>query len=189
MKRVFIVHGWSGSPHEPMISWLVKQCDKGFEVHAPEMPNKDNPKIAKWIPALQNLVKNVDNETYFIGHSIGCQTILRYLETLPENIKVGGAILIAPWFYLSDLETEEEKEIAKEWVETEMNFKKILSHTKNRVCIFGEDDEVVPLANKDLFKKNLGAKIIVEQNKGHYTEGDGVTSSETVLRELTRMVQ
>ena len=187
MKRVFIIHGWGGSPKEPMIAWLTKNCNKHFETTTPEMPETDNPQIKKWIPKLKEIVKNPNDETYFIGHSIGCQTILRYLESLPEKKKVGGAILIAPWFYLSDLETEEEKVIAKEWTEKEMNFKKILSHTKDIVCIFSEDDEVVPLANKDSFKKNLGAKIIIEKNKGHFTEDDGVVTNETALRELLKL--
>ena len=29
---------------------------------------------------------------------MGCQTIARYLETLPDEIKVGGAVFVAGFF-------------------------------------------------------------------------------------------
>ncbi|KKQ37224.1 MAG: hypothetical protein US53_C0024G0012, partial [Candidatus Woesebacteria bacterium GW2011_GWA1_37_7] len=47
------------------------------------------PKIKEWVPFLQENMSNPDEETHFVGHSIGCQTILRYLETLSEKTKVG----------------------------------------------------------------------------------------------------
>ena len=67
---------------------------------------------------------------------MGCQAILRYLEKL-ENKKIGGAIFVAGWFNLSEFtfkeepaDEEEERNIAKPWLETPMNFKKIKEYNK-----------------------------------------------------------
>lgn len=38
-----------------------------------------------------------DENTYFIGHSIGCQSIDRYLEILPSETKIGGVVYVAGW--------------------------------------------------------------------------------------------
>ncbi len=74
------------------ILWLWKSLkDRGFVVKAPAMPEPDEPTIENWVHFLKTFVGEADEDTYFVGHSIGCQTILRYLETLPEGTRVGGS--------------------------------------------------------------------------------------------------
>src|SRR3989344_2112268 len=116
-KRVFIIHGWGGSPQEGWFPWLKKELKKKkFSAYVPAMPNSDNPKIRRWVGFLARLVKKADKDTYFVGHSIGCQTILRYLQA--TNQKVGGVVCVAGWFTLKNLETKEEKRVAKSWLKT-----------------------------------------------------------------------
>src|SRR3989338_169649 len=99
MKRVFIVHGWGGHPEEGWFPWLKKELEaKGFKVFVPQLPDAENPRIQKWVPKLAETVGVPDEETYFVGHSMGCQTIARYLESLPAEIKIGGAIFVAGFF-------------------------------------------------------------------------------------------
>ncbi|MBU2053299.1 MAG: alpha/beta hydrolase, partial [Nanoarchaeota archaeon] len=189
MKRVFIVHRWEGSPDEPMHKWLKKELkEKGFEVEVPEMPNPDEPEINAWINKLKKVVREPDEDTYFIGHSIGCQGILRYLETLGLGIKVGGAIFIAPWMELDEQtikeEGEEVIEIAKPWTETSIDWDKVKSHSDNFVCIFSDDDAYVPLSNQKLFEEKLSSKIIMEHGKGHYSPDDNIEDNPAALAEL-----
>jgi len=97
MKKAYIIHGWGGNSEEGWLPWLKKELEaKGFEALAFDMPDTENPKIETWVKYLEDNIQNPDEETILIGHSIGCQTILRYLEKFPENVKVGKAILIAP---------------------------------------------------------------------------------------------
>ena len=117
-KRVFIIHGWGGNPEEGWFPWLKEELiNHGFEVYIPSMPDTNNPTIKNWVGNLKNIIKSPDKNTYFVGHSIGCQTILRYLENLNDNIKVGKVILVAPWFRLKMYESKEEVRIAKPWIE------------------------------------------------------------------------
>src|SRR3989338_7241510 len=95
MKRIFIVHGWDGYPEEGWFPWLKKELEaKGFEVQVPQLPQADAPRIYNWVPALTKTVGVPDKQTFFVGHSMGCQTIARYLETLPEGVQVGGAVFV-----------------------------------------------------------------------------------------------
>lgn len=126
VKRVFVIHGWGGGHNEILHKLLKKKfSEKGFEVIVPKMPHTDEPKIDEWVLHLNKMVGNADADTYFIVHSIGCQTIMRYLETLPQNTKIGKCIFIAGWFKLDNLESEEEERIAKPWIETPINLDKI----------------------------------------------------------------
>jgi uncharacterized protein len=191
MKKVYIIHGWEGSPQEAIHKWLKLELESNdFEVSIPEMPNPDAPKIEPWVSKLKDIIKP-DKDTYLIGHSIGCQTILRYLETLPTDSKVGGVILLAPWMHLDETTIQEEPdsiEIAKQWVETPIIWEKVKSHTSNFIAIFSDNDPYVPSSEKDLFEKNLRAKTILEHNKGHYNESDGVIEVPAVLEEILRII-
>ena len=146
------------------------------------------PKIEKWVGCLKNEVGKVDENTYFVGHSMGCQTIIRYLETLDENEKIGGAVFVAGWFNLTDATWDEEytKEIADPWITTPIDFGKVKGRTKNFVAIQSDDDPYVDISDADIFKEKLNAKIIIEKNKGHFTEQDGVLELPIVLEELLK---
>ena len=54
-----------------------------------------------WVAEITKIVEAPDKDTYFIGHSIGCQAILRYLEKI--NSPVGGALFVAGWFFLENI--------------------------------------------------------------------------------------
>ena len=188
MKRVYIIHGWGGSPDEPLHKWLTSELrEKGFVVEAPAMPKPDEPKMETWIPFLSQLVGTPDTNTFFVGHSIGCQTIIRYLETLPEGVKIGGAVFIAGWYNVRNLETEKEKRIAGPWVNTPRNDEKIRRAVNQAVAIFSDNDPFVQPENQESWKEKVGAKIIVEHNKGHFTENDGVISLPSALEAMLEM--
>jgi len=171
MKRLFIIHGWEGSADEPFYQNLKKELgEKGWEVFPLAMPNPGRPKIEEWIPFLADNVKEVDEETYFYGHSIGSQTILRYLMGLKDGEKIGGVIFTAGWVHLKGLDTPEEEgseEIVKPWIENKLDWGKIRSHCGKFIAIFSDNDPWVPLSDKDIFEEKLGAKIIVEHDKDH----------------------
>ncbi|MBT4722908.1 hypothetical protein HN958_04170 [Candidatus Falkowbacteria bacterium] len=186
MKTIYLIHGWDGSPKEPMHQWIKTQLEqKGYTVIIPKMPDPEVPKIETWIPFLTEIILNLDENSYLIGHSVGCQAVLRFMETLPEEIKLSGVILIAPWMHLDEQtikdEGEEIVEIAKPWMETPIDWKKVKSHTNNFTCLLSDNDPYVPLSNKELFEKSLNAKIIIEKNKGHYTEDDSIIENQTVI--------
>ena len=73
MKKAYMIHGWDGTSEENWFPWLRRELEsKGFEVIAPQMPDADLPRIKKWVSALKSIVKDPDENTYFVGHSMGC---------------------------------------------------------------------------------------------------------------------
>ena len=192
IKRVFIIHGWGGHPGEGWFPWLKKELEtKGFGVFVPQMLDTDNPLIQNWVPALAAVVGSPDQDTYFVGHSVGCQTILRYLEKLQEDKKIGGCIFVGSWINLKEEAYEEEKdrEIAKPWLETPINWNKIIKHTNKFVNIFSDDDPYVFVEDSKIFEEKLNSKIVVEKNKGHFTEYDNVKELPIVLKEIIELTK
>ncbi len=189
-KKNYIVHRWGGSPDEPMYKWLKAELKKnGYEVIVPEMPDSETPHIGAWVSKLEEIAGEPDEETIFVGHSIGCQAILRYLAGLDGNKRVGGVVFIAPWTKLNmEMIEEEGREsvaIAEEWTETPLDFGGAKKHIKGKIAaIFSDNDPFVPISEKEIFAEKLGTEIIVEHGKGHFTADDGVEKLESALNAI-----
>lgn len=168
MKRIIIVHGWEADSGGDWYPWLKDELEKlSYEVFVPDMPDTDIPVIEKWVSYLANIVGTPDKDTYFIGHSIGCQTILRYLETI--NQTVGGAVFVAGWFNLENLETEEEKETAKPWIKTPIDSKKIKLVLPKSTLIISDNDPFGAFEeNKKKFTE-FGSRTVVLPGAEHIT--------------------
>ena len=126
MKRAIVAHCWGGSPNYCWYPWVKKELEnQGFEVAVPAFPDTDNPKFDEWLSKLKETVVESDEDLYLIGHSLGCITIMRYLESLGENQKVGGVVFVAG--FNENVGFEE----IQSFFETPMDLEKIKNKTKN----------------------------------------------------------
>ncbi|MBU2612248.1 MAG: alpha/beta fold hydrolase [Nanoarchaeota archaeon] len=170
MKRAYILHGWGADSSTPWIVWAEEELrKKGFEVHSFDMPNTDEPKIEDWVKYIEENAPKIDENTYFIGHSIGAQTIMRFLEKSHKHIKVGGCVFIAPWLDLIGLGSEELK-IAHPWLNNKINPERVLDHTGKITCIFSTNDPYVSPKEWKKFEEDFGAKVIIKKDFGHFEE-------------------
>jgi predicted alpha/beta hydrolase family esterase len=191
-KRIFIVHGWGGHPEEGWLPWLKQQLEaNGFDVHIPQLPETDSPHINAWVPALAAAVGTADGETYFVGHSMGCQTIARYLASLQGDVKIGGAVFVAGFFKrLTGLNGPEENAIGDEWLKSPLDLNVVRSHLKGSVAIFSDNDPFVPEENVAAYRDILGSEIISLHTRGHFSGSDGATelpeARDAVLKLATR---
>ena len=187
MKRIIIVHQWMAGADGDWRPWLKTELEKlDYEVIVPEMPDIDTPVIQAWVNKLSEVVGIPDHDTYFIGHSIGCQAVLRYLETI--NTSIGGAVFIAGWFNLENLEDDEVKNIAKPWIETPIDLGKVKSVLPKSTLIISDNDPYNCLEeNRKKFSQIITKEIVVSK-AGHFTEEDGFTQLPTVISELKTMI-
>jgi predicted alpha/beta hydrolase family esterase len=183
MKRVIIVHCWDGYPEYCWYPSVKKELEaKGFSVEVPSMPETHIPKLALWLPKLQEVVGEPDEELYLVGHSSGCITILRYLEQLGEGQKVGGIVLVAG--FTDDLGFKE----LTNFFETPIDFEKIKTKAKHILAIHSDNDPYVPLKFGDILKDKLGAEVIVKHDMGHFSGPVDRTESITSLPEVTEEI-
>lgn len=189
--KAYIVHGWDGNPDEPVLRWLRLELQKlGWEVVAPAMPNPGIPTIESWIQKLKEVIGNPSENTILVGHSVGCQAALRYIETLPEETRIRGLALLAPWMELDKQTIEEEGEevieIARPWMETPIDFEKVKRLVKKSVAIFSDNDPFVPVAQAEVFKNKLGAETLIEHEMGHFSPSDEVSELPSLLKAVLR---
>ncbi len=176
-KRAFIIHGWNGRPNEAWKGWLKRELEKkGFEVFAPAMPNPANPKMREWVAHIAKIAGTVDENCFFIGHSLGCVAILRYIESLKGKQKAGCAVLVAG--FSDDLGIKE----LHDFFTKPIDWRKIKSNCKKFVAIHSDNDPYVALKYGNIFREKLGAELIVEHNAQHFTESAKLDSAlESIL--------
>ena len=188
MKKVYLVHCWDGTISDGWYQWLKGILkENNIEVVMENMPNTETPAIDEWVSKLDGLVEVLNENVYFIGHSIGCQTIMRYLET-KETTKVGGILFIAPWLDLLPKALGGGADaIAKPWLETPIDFNKVKQFTNNITCIFSDDDYFVSIEQEKEFKSKLDARTAIVTGKGHISGDDGVTELPIILNEFGKI--
>ncbi len=181
-KRVIIVHGYKGKPETNWKPWLRQELEaKGFTVDVPEMPNTEHPLADEWVSKLNETVGSPNVDTYFVGHSLGCITILRYLETLKEGQGVGGAVLVAGF---GERFQRYQSGSHDTFFDHELDWQLIRERCNSFVAIHSEDDPSVEPARLDLFANKLGAKSLLEHGMGHFGSADGMFEVPLVRDEL-----
>ncbi len=186
MKKVIIVHCWDGCPEYCWYPKTKKELEeKGFQVKVPAMPETNLPKLSLWLPKLKEVAGKLSEELYLVGHSAGVITILRYLEQLENDQKVGGVIMVAG--FTDNVGYEE----LKSFFETPIDFEKIKSKANHFVAIHSDNDPYVPLKHGDIFKEKLGAKLIVKHDMGHFSgpvdDAKSITSLPKVSDSILEM--
>lgn len=190
MNKIYMVHCWDGTKDDGWYPWLdEKVSNESNKVIRFNMPDTEHPEIEKWVSELDKQVDTLDSNTYFIGHSIGCQTILRYLET--KNVdKIGGILFVAPWLDLlpEAISDEDSYNTAYPWINTKIDFDKIKNIADNITCIFSDDDYFVSIDQKEEFEKLLNAKTIVVSGMGHISADDGVNELSEIYTSVIDML-
>lgn len=183
-KRVFFIHGWEGSSEEGWRPWLREQLEaKRFTVINLSMPDTNHPKMNEWVATLSDAVGEPDKDCFFVGHSLGCITILRYLESLAEGKKIGGALLVAA--FTDDLGYKE----LKNFFTKEISWGKIKKHCDNFTVLLSDNDQYVPVSYGDIFKEKLNAKIIISPNMKHFSAADGITQLPAALDAVLQLAE
>lgn len=181
-KRVFIIHGWEGSPDSNWFPWLKNELKKkSFAVAVTQMPNAAFPQLSEWLAHLRKIVGEPDKKTYFIGHSLGSIAILRYFESLSEREKAGGAILTAAFAEPIGIE------ILENFFANPLDFGKIKKVTDKIVVINSDNDHHVPLKQGELLRDKLNAKLIIVPNGQHLNTGNGYFEFPLVFDELLKL--
>jgi predicted alpha/beta hydrolase family esterase len=157
----------------------------GFQVVAPQMPNAMFPKLDEWLMTLQELIVQPDKDTYLVGHSLGCYTILKYLEQLPRDTFVGGVVMVAG--FAGNL--KHNIPVLAKFYESGLDWPLVKSHCSKFVAIGSEKDDYVHIQSLHEFEEKLGAKTIINNDWEHFSGAEGIKELPDVLNSLLEMTQ
>jgi hypothetical protein len=72
MKKVFIIHGFQGSPNGGWRPWLMVELDK-LDIYACAlpMPTPDEPKCEEWVAEIAGVIPEVNEDIFLVGPMVG----------------------------------------------------------------------------------------------------------------------
>jgi hypothetical protein len=160
----------------------------GYEVALPAMPHADRPTIPEWTGFIATLVGQPDEGTVLIGHSLGAQAVLHYLDALGNSGRsVGKTVLIASNFpFGMSLESADRRtggdQALRPWLMAGAEPKKVKKAAGRCTVILSDDDPYIPFREaKTSFETSLSPTIIVETGKGHFNEDDHMVELPSAL--------
>ena len=191
--HVAIVHRWGGNPKAdwyPQLAAKLKEYHSAVDVnvHLLEMPNPMVPTVGEWTQKIKSFMAHThannkeqgkDQIFHFLGHSVGCNAVLRAtadLATEQTEYEIGGLMLVAGWLSLN-----KPWHTALPWCKYDKSFfdkvkntvadKVTLVVSDNDPYLYGEELE----KNKQMFREKLGVESIVQIDGGsHFTAPEDV---------------
>lgn len=184
MEKVFIIHGFEGTPNGCWRPWLMAELEKQ-DVYACSlaMPTPNEPICNEWVQEIARHVElNKNEQIYLVGHSLGVPAILRYLEST-EAKNIHGVVLV------SGPSENNGYEKLDSFFDKTFNFENAKMKCKNFAIIHGDNDTLVPLSNAQLLAKELNGELILVKNGGHLNGSSGWTALPECLTALNKMMQ
>ena len=121
---------------------------------------------------LSEHLTSITSSTYFVAHSLGCITTLRYLQTVAAPI--GGTVLVSEFDQpIPDFSFLDE----------------FTATIPNRAVVSAIDDPIVPHEFSRSFAERFDAVFYETKTGGHYLDADGVTTLPIVADVLSRMME
>ncbi|MES2059801.1 MAG: alpha/beta fold hydrolase [Patescibacteria group bacterium] len=182
MKKVFLIHGFEGSPNGGWRPWLMAELEnRDIYACSLSMPDPENPRCTEWVEEIARHVRrNSKDEIYLVGHSLGVPAMLRYLESANASIK--GAVLV------SGPALKTGNEIIDDFFRTPFDFENIRSKAEKFRVIHGDNDPRVDIKEAEILSKELNAPLAIIPNGGHLNGSSGWRSLPECLNALLAMM-
>ncbi len=185
MKKVFIVHGFLSQPNYGWQTWLMNKMEEiNVYACALPMPTPDKPILNQWIETIEKVCSEPSDEIYLIGHSLGCQAILHFLEKTSSS--VSSVFLVAPPFEKINPEDMFSKLRATDNFYTILDNQKIISSVKKITIIHARNDQKVPYEHAEKLAHFLSCELLTLEEGGHLGRREGVSELPILLDSLKK---
>jgi predicted alpha/beta hydrolase family esterase len=187
MKKVFIIHGYRGIPNSGWKSWLMAElAKKGIYACALPMPTPEKPIKSEWVEMIKDAVSIPSDDIYLVGHSLGVPAVLRYLEYLDKDSKIGGALLIAG--PVAKIEKKGHEQV-NTFLETRFDFDHIKNACHHFTIIHGENDQAVSFYDAGYLTEKVSGLLIPIPGGGHFSSDENCIELPEALDALLRMMK
>ncbi|WP_368678144.1 RBBP9/YdeN family alpha/beta hydrolase [Acinetobacter lactucae] len=184
MRQIFVLHGYSASIDDHWFLDLKHQIEnENTKVTLIPFPDSENPDVDVWQKVLDQQIPKVDENTYFVAHSLGVITLLHFLQK-HDYQNIGGIILVSGFSGpISDFSSLDGY-ITKSKVDTNY-FKNI----KKKLVYLSDNDDLVPPKLTIELAKEIDAPYITIPNGGHFLGREGYTKFPQVVNSLKEMLE
>lgn len=172
MPTVFLFHGAYGSPSENWFPWLKEELENiGCEVIVPTFPTPKEQTLDNWLKVFKKFEQHVNENTVFIGHSLGVAFILSLLERPKARIR---ASFLVSGFVTRVIDPKDQvNTINKTFYDKKFNWEKIKENCKDFHVINSDNDPYVSPEIAEKVSTQLGVELIIIEGGGHFNKKSG----------------
>lgn len=183
VDSVYIVHGLAAAPCNHWFQSLKTALEqKNVEVHIPAMPESSTPDLQKWLAHLKNEV-TAQKRAFFVGHSLGCITLLHFLSHVYTG-EISGLCLVAPFD-----EKLPNRPVMDSFTTANPDYAGLKRRCAASYVFASTNDLAVPLRMSESVSKKLGASFVVVENAGHFLASEGYTSFRLLENTCRNMIR
>lgn len=182
MANVFLFHGAYGNPQGNWFSWLKNELEKlGHIVIAPQFSTPKNQSLTTWQNEFEKYRKDIDNNTIFIGHSLGCAFALNIIQKI--DVKIKACFLVAG--FIDNLNDPRFDTINHSFYKQGFDWQKIKRNCSEFYVYASENDPYVPIDRTQKVANNLKTKLILVKGAGHFTTKSGYKEFPLLLKDIS----
>lgn len=182
IRRVGIVPRWAGRPDSDWYPWLSATLGEwNVEAGAIALPDPHAPEIGAWVAGISAAVGDAPEQTLLVGHSVGCQAVLRYAATLAPGRRLGGAVLVAGWWWVNV-----DWVALRPWLNEPYDVEAARQAVGRVTVVLSDNDPYTPEteANVEAWRTRLGAEVVLVPGARHFNEDEEPAVLEAVLARL-----
>lgn len=185
MATIFVFHGVGGHSKENWFPWLKESLEaENHQVIVPDLPHPDHPTLTEWINDFKQHEELMDENTIFVGHSLGGAFALRLLEKAQKPIR--ATFLIASvWGVMGN----QFDPLMTTFTVPPYDWNSIKQRSKFFSVIHSDNDPYIRLSQAEELAKNLGITLTLIKGGGHFNEAAGYRDFPFLLSEITRISQ
>jgi uncharacterized protein len=176
IERIVIVPRWAGGPNHDWYPWAGAQLGRshpGIAVDVLELPDPDEPVIDSCIAALEDTLGTdvaALRSTLLVGHSVGCQALMRYLAARPlgdDTFARSGPelVCVAGWWTV-----DEPWPTIRPWIDTPIALPQLRANTARVTVLLSDDDPFTAdwRTNEATWERSLDADVRVCPGGRHF---------------------
>jgi predicted alpha/beta hydrolase family esterase len=182
IERILLVPRWSGTAASDYYPWLARELAArapGVKLDvAPLRPAPDRPEIEACLEALGGLDPA---RTLLVGHSVGCQVLMRALARLPDGVRAPALLCIAGWWTV-----DQPWDTLRPWLETPFDHTRTAARCARIEVLLSDNDPYTRDAEETgrRFVSALGAEVQIVPGRRHFNAPEEPAVLAAVLRLL-----
>lgn len=169
--KIYLIPRYGGNSGSDWYNWIDKELHQklGISLTRLDMPHWNAPVLEEAVAHLEANIRHLDEDTYFISHSVGCLAVLNFLNKKlekGEKIKLGGFLFVAAWFKVDKV-----WDTLLPWLDNDhLNYPALQQAFARRKVITSDNDpfHIDNRKNEDMWKKRLAADVRVIPGRAHF---------------------
>jgi predicted alpha/beta hydrolase family esterase len=182
IERVLLVPRWSGTAASDFYPWLERELAPRLRLEVASLrPEPGAPEIEACLAELAGLDPA---RTLLVGHSVGCQVLMRALARLPDGARAPALLCVAGWWTV-----DQPWDTLRPWIETPFDHGRAAARCDQIEVLLSDNDPFTRDAEETRrrFVAALDAEVHIVPGRKHFNavEELAVLTAIARLAEIT----